>query len=127
MRGKQLSHAEVQSWIAQQPKAKGYTWSIATGTNNTLSLQLPGDQEKLLGISVNPEGVTATIANQPNSLKLEVNNEVIIKDLHSSFLNPANNELPFYPFERPLTGKDEINMTATGVTAGDLYVVLYYV
>ena len=85
---KGMTIEQIRTLVKKQNRIKGYSFGVATGTNN-FNLQLSGTARILLGLSLIPRDPGTNIATQGfqdiTGVTFKVNNEIIIENLDPNF------------------------------------------
>lgn len=124
-----LTQAQVQQFIKNQKRIKGFSISVPTG-GSTTNLELSGTARLFVGFAIQPL-VKATfddLDDYPNEVQLTINNEIIIDKTHPIFFGPDYMTEEYYQLIRPLSGQDTLTLvfgnTAAATTMG---LVVYYI
>ena len=128
---KGMTIEQIRTLVKKQNRIKGYTFGVATGTNN-FNLQLSGTARILLGLSLIPRNPGTSIATQGfqdvTGVTLKVNNEIIIENLDPNFLGNMFNTDEYYYLPRPLSGTDEITISFNNPGATEnVSLAIYYI
>lgn len=128
---KGLSIENIRTLIKKQNRIKGYSWSVATGTNS-FNIQLSGSARILLGLVLIPREVNTQVAvrgfQHVTGVSLSINNELVIENLDPNFLGNFFNTDEYYYLPRPLSGTDQITITFTNPGATELVSLgIYYI
>ena len=108
--------------FAKAIRCKGFSITAAAAGVTTDNLDLSGDAREFVGIALRGGADTTRI-------QLVINNDVVIEDTAAGFFDTSNdNSRMLTPFERPLTGRDDITLRSTNdaAAANPFEVVLYY-
>lgn len=101
--------------------SKGYTQATISGSQN-LNIGLAGIASFFRGIAITKRGSTNITAT------LIINDNRVIDQVNIEHLGPkTNNQMPFVPFPRKLSGSDTITLTLTGDGADTCDISVYYV
>ena len=124
-----LTQGQVQQFIKNQKRIKGFTIAVPTG-GVTTNLELSGTAQMFVGFAIQPL-VKATfddLDNYPNEVQLTINNEIIIDKTHPIFFGGEYTSEEYFQLLRPLSGQDTITLvfgsTAPATTMG---VIIYYI
>jgi hypothetical protein len=128
---KGMTIEQIRTLVKKQNRIKGYTFGVATGTNN-FNLQLSGTARILLGLSLIPRDPGTSIATQGfqdvTGVTFKVNNEIIIENLDPNFLGNMFNTDEYYYLPRPLSGTDEITISFNNPGATEnVSLAIYYI
>ena len=128
---KGMTIEQIRTLVKKQNRIKGYTFGVATGTNN-FNLQLSGTARILLGLSLIPRDPDTSIATQGfqdvTGVTFKVNNEIIIENLDPNFLGNMFNTDEYYYLPRPLSGTDEITISFNNPGATEnVSLAIYYI
>jgi hypothetical protein len=119
---REVSMEKAQYLFAKAIRCKGFSITAAASGVTTDNLDLSGEGREFVGIST--RGALDT-----TRLQLVINNDVVIEDTAAGFFDTSNdNSRMLTPFERPLTGRDDITLRSTNgeVVADPFEVVIYY-
>lgn len=118
---------QVRNFIKKQKRTRGQQYSLNTGDNNDLNVELSGTARVLLGLAVAVPNDDFSNAAYNGTVDLKINNEVVLDAHPIRLLSYKFIEDEYYFFPRPLSGQDDIKINVRGRTAaGDLDVVFYY-
>jgi hypothetical protein len=128
---KGLSIENIRTLIKKQNRIKGYSWSVATGTNS-FNIQLSGSARILLGLVLIPRESNTQVAirgfQHVTGVSLSINNELVIESLDPNFLSNFFNTDEYYYLPRPLSGTDQITITFTNPGATEAVSLgIYYI
>ena len=128
---KGMTIEQIRTLVKKQNRIKGYSFGVATGTNN-FNLQLSGTARILLGLSLIPRDPGTNIATQGfqdiTGVTFKVNNEIIIENLDPNFLGNMFNTDEYYYLPRPLSGTDEITISFNNPGATEnVTLAIYYI
>lgn len=116
---------QVRRLIKRQKRSKGFFLSIANGSSD-FNMDLSGDARLFLGFALIMDDNDVT--TQPENMKFQINNDIIIQDVQPSFFSPDFMDDEYYYFPRPLSGTDEIKMFFQNSQAvQNIRVIIYYV
>lgn len=116
---------DVVKFIRNQKKAKGFRFTLSTGTNEDLEINLPGNAKMMMGIAFNSGSAPLLRSAR---CKFEVNNEIILDNISCDFMGAEFTDEGYYFIPRPLSGQDDISISLREVSdAGDLDVIVYYI
>jgi len=104
---KGLSIEQVRDIIKNQKRTKGFGLTVGTGESSH-DINLSGSARVFLGFSLILE--TATFLDQPESMQLVINEEIIISQTRPIFFTPDFMDDEYYYFPRPLSGTDDIKV-----------------
>jgi hypothetical protein len=113
---------KAQHLYAKAIRCKGFSITAAASGVTTENLDLSGEAREFVGIALRGAADTTR-------LQLVINNDVVIEDTAAGFFDTSNdNSRMLTPFERPLTGRDDITLRSTNDAgaANPFEVVLYY-
>lgn len=113
---------KAQFLFAKALRCKGFSITAAASGVTTDNLDLSGEAREFVGIALRG-GLDTT------RLQLVINNDVVIEDTAAGFFDTSNdNSRMLTPFERPLTGRDDITLRSTNdaAVADPFEVVIYY-
>jgi len=119
-----MTPEEVQDYIKRQKRCLGKSFTLVTGTNDDLSIQLPGTAYMLLGWAILPReeaGVTL------GDVSVRLNNEIMVDKVDFSFFGPDFTDEEYYFIPRPLSGQDSFSFNIDNVT--DVWtakIIFYY-
>ena len=122
---KNLTIEDVRTLIKKQRRVKGFAFSCPNGSS-TFNLNLSGTARILLGlVFLKDDGTPFT---EIESVQFKVNNEIIIETTSPNFFTNLLTTNEYYDIPRPLSGTDEIVLTATnpGITE-TLFVAVYFI
>jgi hypothetical protein len=122
---KGYSIEQVRSLIKKQKRAKGFNFSLETGSSD-FNLDLSGTARIFLGFALLFD--EDVITNQPEQFDFIINNEIIIDQTQPSFFSPDFMDDEYYYFPRPLSGTDELTVKFSN-SAGEQTVrmIVYYI
>ncbi len=103
-------------------RCKGFQITAAASGVTSDSLDISGEAREFVGIATRG-------ANDTTKLQLVINNDVVIEDVAAGFFDSSNaNSRMLTPFERPLTGTDDITLRSTNsaAAANEFELVIYY-
>lgn len=129
--GTQLGYTigQMRDFIKLQKKSKGFDFQTEANLTTDFPITMPGNANVLLGISASTS--IANIANLSDySATLMINNEQIFEHKNLQFLSPWWNrkDEEYFPFPRPVSGKDDIKIAITAKANADLiFIDLYYI
>lgn len=103
---KGLSMKTVQDFVKEQVRRKGYVFSGGIGSQK-FPIVISGNARFLYGI--------AFLDRFNASVTLDVNNEVVIEDVHVGLLLFGATNQDYYAVNRPLSGSDNVALTIAGV------------
>jgi hypothetical protein len=104
-------------------RSKGFTFGTSAGSN-TQQLNLAGLADRLEGIAILTSAQGGFVDTR---LSFTVNNDTVIDNADARFIAYApERDLPFYPYQRPLTGQDSISVTVNNANPQDISVIIYY-
>lgn len=116
---------EVRNFIKRQKRCKGQSYELSAGTNDDLTVQLPGTARVLLGFAFYITKLGEAV--EPDGLvSLQVNNEKVLENVFVTFFGPDFTDEEYYFIPRPLSGQDDIKFTVTGVVDQYQLNVIYY-
>jgi hypothetical protein len=120
-----LDVEQVRNFIKRQKKCQGEEYELSMGRNEDLSVRLPGTARVLLGFAFFITKI-GEAAEPDGHVTLEINNEVIVRNVFVEFFGPDFTDEEYYFIPRPLSGKDDIKFVVDGVV--DVYTlnVIYY-
>ena len=117
---------QVRDLIKHQKKIRGYRFTLST-TESEFKLNLPGDASILLGLNVLLD-VSTPPADRVVSMKLIVNNEIVIESVNPRALSPEFCEDEYYFIPRPLSGTDDLTVKFAGANVAQyIDVTVYYI
>lgn len=102
---KGASIEQVREFIKEQVRRKGFRFSGGV-TSQKFNLDLTGDACFLWGVAF----LNSTIG----LCQLTINNEVVIEDTDTGFLQFGLTEQDYFAINRPLSGTDKISITIIG-------------
>jgi len=109
---------EVRAFIREQVRRKGFRFTGGT-TSVKFNIDLTGDACFLWGV--------AFLNNTFGICQLTINNEVVIEDTDTGFLQFGLTEQDYFAVNRPLSGTDKISITIVGDAAyQDEPFIVYY-
>jgi len=121
---KGYSIEQVRALIKKQKRAKGYDFSVDSGTSE-FNLDLSGTARIFLGFCLLLENGT-TFTAQPDTFNFVINNEIIIDQTAPLFFSPEFMDDEYYYFPRPLSGTDELKVTFQNSAAEQTVKMLVY-
>lgn len=117
-----LTDEQVQDLIRQSKRVKGQSYDLSVGSNENLSVQLPGTSYMLLGFVFAFSG-----ANPPSgNAKLTINNEIVVDSSFVEFFGSDYTDEEYYFIPRPLSGQDDIKFSVNDVDLEYTLNVNYY-
>ena len=140
---KNISIDQVRTLIKKQRRIKGYSFNVPLGQIE-FPLQLSGTARILLGIAMlpvpvlDPNDLTAGNSNpfpyitgfrNVTGVSFKVNNEIVVENLHPTFMTNFLNTDEYNYLPRPLSGTDEITLVFnnTGTNTEVVNVAIYYI
>ena len=102
---KGLSKSQVQTFIKDQVRRKGFAFSGGTAPTD-FPLQLSGTARFFYGLAWN---------NAFGLFTLTINNEVVVENTFMRFMQFGFTNQDYYAINRPLSGQDDIKLTITGL------------
>lgn len=102
------SMQQVQSYIKQQVRRKGFRFSGGTAPVDQ-QITISGSAKFLYGI--------AWLGTSFGTFGMMINNEQVIETVDTGFFSFGQTEQDYYAINRPLSGSDDIKITITGDAA----------
>lgn len=96
---------QVREFIKNQVRRTGFRFSGGTSPS-TFKIELPGDSRFLYGV--------AFLNDTFGTCEMKINNEVVIEDTDTGFMQFGLTEQDYFAVNRPLSGSDTINLILTG-------------
>lgn len=127
---RQMTVEQVRNFIKNQKRAAGFEFDLVTGDNTGLDVEISGNARVLLGFAiavpeVETEGFSSTLYNA--NFDLEINNEIVLRNVNLRFLSKDFTDEDYYFFPRPLDGQDDVKVNFRNVeTEGKYYLIIYY-
>ena len=122
---KGYSIEQVRALIKRQKRAKGFIFSVATGSNE-FNLNLAGTARIFLGFSLVMD--SADVTAQPEQFDFIINNEIVIDQTPPVFFSPDFMDDEYYYFPRPLSGTDELTVKIQNAQgAQTVRMLIYYI
>jgi len=121
-----LTTPQVQNYIKRQKRCKGQNYTLSTGDNSDLVVQLPGDSRVMLGfvLDFSSKGNNTIPTGE---MSLQINNEIMIDSVFVKFFGQDFTDEEYYFLPRPLSGQDDIRLSVKGVESTyNLHVNFYY-
>ena len=127
--GQQLGNKtieQIRGIIKRQKRIKGYSFTAPVGASS-FNLDLSGTARILLGIALITRDAQAF--SDITSIQFQVNNEIVIDQVHPNFLTLYFNNNEYYYLPRPLSGTDELTLKFqnNGANAEVCDVIIYYI
>lgn len=122
-----LDTEQVRQYIKRQKKCKGELFSLDTGDNPGLQVNLAGSARIWLGFALQVTEFTGGTSDPKGNLTVMINNEKVIDDVFIEFFSSGFTDEEYYFMPRPLSGRDDIEFIVNGVEAKyTLNVINYY-
>jgi len=123
----------VREFIKRQKKVRGFKFGVESGPNK-FTIELSGVAKIFLGWAIlfeEPAGGAApppfVSPGVPEQINLEINDEIVIQNIHAQFFGPDLQDDEYYSFPRPLSGTDVINARPIGTENINMYIAAYYI
>lgn len=118
---------QIRDFIKKQKKIKGFQVSMPATNTWQYPVQLSGDARLLLGFIVfSSQTDPLDPTNYPDQLTLEVNQEIVVQEVHGYGVSPAAMTDEYYFIPRPLSGQDVITLKGNNPNAAKALSVLFY-
>lgn len=101
---KGMTQKQVQDFIKDQVRRKGFTFSGGT-TSQDFPIVISGNARFLFGIA---------FVNAFGTASFKINNEEVIEDVALRFMQFGATNQDYYAINRPLSGSDDVTLTLTG-------------
>lgn len=122
-----LSFEEVQYFNRVEAwKVRGYTLPLSAGVVNEFQIDISGMAWKLFGISFHSITFFDNDPAMPQSVSLIVNEERVIQTQPWTLFEVKYMNYPFYPFERYLSGSDNIILSINNPGAAQNVACSFY-
>jgi len=121
-----LSIDQARQWNNNQWKVKGYTIQLAATATTPVNINISGTAKLLIGISFHAITQFNNDALAPQSINLLINNETLIQDMPFSLLDVKYMNGIYWPFERMLSGNDNIILEMVNPNGAQTIAAAFY-